>query len=410
MMLIVLTAYQHYTESNAGGVSAGTTHLTDIFDSSSPLRGAKFLAKVLEKGGLPGMVDTLKDGPAKLQQAYLNIVNYLFSSPMIVVEGGPSDRNKVIPTAIVTPSIDDVKTVNVVLRMTRNFFIKSSSMAPILMHLIEQGGLSAVRSKALLTAQLISRHYSGMLALLAERRLPSFLMRVIAPTLTEIEVKSSPMMIQLEDMSYLTKTAFSMLFFIRDACKESSLLISEQLQLLISNPNMITFENNLNSFDSPSKTAAIGGGVTQFNSTARKWSPLHYHSTPESPDRKDEANGLLVDTAAASQVGSNVGTLRTAAEMLCVGVSAASQPLLRRLIFASDGLIVRYISQAIKALFEVPGLLPKITSSDAMQSELMKVLEMTEQACLIALELLSQVMMRFDDPYDYPSPTTSYPS
>jgi len=104
---------------------------------------------------------------------------------------------------------------------------------------------------------------------------------------------------------------------------------------------------------------------------------------------------VVLDTASASsQVGCNLGTLRSAAEMLCVGVSAASQPLLRRLILASDGLIVRYVSQAIRALFEVPTILPKIVSSSstaAVQREVMLVMEVTEQACLIALETLSQV-------------------
>lgn len=205
------------------------------------------------------------------------------------------------------------------------------------------------------------------------------------------------LLIQLEDMSYLTKTAFSMLFFIRDACKESTLIISEQLQLLISNPNSITLENSINTYDSPTKatnTATITTGGTQFNSTARKWSPLHHDdSTPESPERRDKANGTMVvlDTASASsQVGCNLGTLRSAAEMLCVGVSAASQPLLRRLILASDGLIVRYVSQAIRALFEVPKIV-SLSSTAAVQREVMIVMEVTEQACLIALETLSQV-------------------
>jgi len=51
-----------------------------FLNSNVPGAGARLVARVLEKGGLPVIIDTLRDGPPKLQQAYLNIINIVFSS------------------------------------------------------------------------------------------------------------------------------------------------------------------------------------------------------------------------------------------------------------------------------------------------------------------------------------------
>ena len=136
--------------------------------------------------------------------------------------------------------IDDIKTVNIVLRFTRNFFIKSPSLVPILLNLIEQGGLSAIKGKALLTTQLISKYHPSIFVLLIERRLSSLLLRLVTPilanyytdtltpttttTTTVVGVdgnkKSQKGTIKLMDLSYLVKASFSMIFYITDTCRE----------------------------------------------------------------------------------------------------------------------------------------------------------------------------------------------
>ena len=62
-----------------GGANNFNNPFIQAATTSTPATGAKFVARVLEKGGLPGIVDTLRDGQPKLQQAYLNIVNIIFS-------------------------------------------------------------------------------------------------------------------------------------------------------------------------------------------------------------------------------------------------------------------------------------------------------------------------------------------
>lgn len=69
--------------------NASTLSHNPFLQCNVPGAGAKFVARVLEKGGLPVIVDTLRDGPPKLQQAYLNIINIVFSSVAATTEDVP---------------------------------------------------------------------------------------------------------------------------------------------------------------------------------------------------------------------------------------------------------------------------------------------------------------------------------
>ena len=82
---------------------------------------------------------------------------------------------------------DSLQSINVVLRMSRAFFLKSVALTPILLNLMEQGGLSAVRGKALITLQLICKFSPSVLTGITEKRLPTTLVRVLASIISEQE-------------------------------------------------------------------------------------------------------------------------------------------------------------------------------------------------------------------------------
>ena len=132
-------------------------------------------------------------GPPKLQQAYLNIINMIFagevlspppsSSSSLPPSPHPSSRNHHLdshhdpPAFSPTPSAGEASpgtvAVDRVLHSLREHILRAPSILPSLVRLIDQGGSSAVRGKALITAQLLCRQSPGLLAIfLGERRLP----------------------------------------------------------------------------------------------------------------------------------------------------------------------------------------------------------------------------------------------
>ena len=63
-------------------------------ESSQPGAWAVFLSQIFEhEGSVAGILDTLKDGPPKLQQAYLNIINLIFSNNSSIEDDPPCSIN-----------------------------------------------------------------------------------------------------------------------------------------------------------------------------------------------------------------------------------------------------------------------------------------------------------------------------
>ena len=78
------TTRTHTTQTPQGKLSmAGGNNTTGA--ATAPGASSRFMVKVLDRGGLPAILETLHDGQPKLQQAYLNIINYLFSSREMLV-------------------------------------------------------------------------------------------------------------------------------------------------------------------------------------------------------------------------------------------------------------------------------------------------------------------------------------
>jgi hypothetical protein len=169
---------------------------SDPFQSNSIGSGAKFIAKVLEKGGLPILLEGLRDGQPKLQQSYLNIINTIFSNPY---ESSENESINVISYGTTTPSSNKKKngdskvndssaisqSINNSLRSTRIYFLKSQTLIPMLVKLVEQGGSTAVRGKALICIQLLCKQSPDLLASISERRLPSIIFRILEPVISQ---------------------------------------------------------------------------------------------------------------------------------------------------------------------------------------------------------------------------------
>lgn len=114
-------------------------------EAVAPGAWAHFIVNVFDQeGALSGILDALKDGPPKLQQAYLNIVN------MIFLESNTS------------PRAEDTD-VDGVLLCVRKVLVKADGALSSILRLIDQGGSSAVRAKALFAAQLLCRHSPSLL-------------------------------------------------------------------------------------------------------------------------------------------------------------------------------------------------------------------------------------------------------
>ena len=85
----------------------------------------------------------------------------------------PHDPTTPSPTPYPGESSPRIIAVDQVLHTLREHILRTPSILPSLVRLIDQGGSSAVRGKALITAQLLCRQSPSLLAIfLGERRLP----------------------------------------------------------------------------------------------------------------------------------------------------------------------------------------------------------------------------------------------
>ena len=131
-------------------------------ESSVPGAWAIFISQIFEQeGALSGILETLKDGPPKLQQANLNIVNLIFTNNTntydneIIHNNGDNLKMKI--------KMQIENDIEKTLHTIRQNLSHPESALPCILRLIEQGGSSSVRSKALLAAQLLCRYSPNLL-------------------------------------------------------------------------------------------------------------------------------------------------------------------------------------------------------------------------------------------------------
>lgn len=356
------------TSGRKGATTAASPNHPDPFLPPTAVSAAKFMVRVLEKGGLAGIVEVLRDGQPRLQQAFLNIVNLVFAAPLCVDELAPTTPGRGHKAAEDAGAV--VQGVNVALRLTRSFFLKAASTIPTVVKLAEQGASSAVRGKALLTAQLLCRQAPQSLITLGERRMPQLLARVLEPVVAQLHAAQQHGEAEPAELSYYVRTALSMVGYVKEVCEEAAAAIALQLQAV----------------------------ATDVSSGAGDAGDGHAHRTPEpSPDkhglrRKTPASAVpLKHTPGASATSKpqfDATKLTAAAEMLLAAVTISSQPTLRRLVLTCDGQIATHLANALRQL-------PKARSAAALFTthleELERALGLAEQACLVALETISQV-------------------
>jgi serine/threonine-protein kinase ULK4 len=195
----------------SNGKAAANNNISNN-NATAPGASSRFMLKVLDRGGLPAILETLNDGQPKLQQAYLNVINLLFASREQVVrwyrkrqqatgQGGDHDMDDDDMSAMDTstdPFGDTPVSVSILdrgrsaaageedLRSVRGYFLRAPGLAAAIVRLAEQGGSAAVRAKAILAAQLMGAHSTPLLAVFAEKRLPGLLVKLIE-TATDVD-------------------------------------------------------------------------------------------------------------------------------------------------------------------------------------------------------------------------------
>ena len=107
-----------------------------------------------------GILEALKDGAPKLQQAYLNIINMIFLHTNNNLSPKQEDGNQAPANSCAHSSDIDVDKT---LCSLRNLILRPETLLPSLLRLIDQGGSSAVRAKALIAAQLLCRYSPSLL-------------------------------------------------------------------------------------------------------------------------------------------------------------------------------------------------------------------------------------------------------
>jgi len=395
----------HGAHSSPGGAETG------------PGAGVRFVAKVLEVGGLPAILETLHDGQPKLQQAYLNILCVLFSSPARLAAASPSlgldetfsqDKDA---SSLLDRSLQG--TTEAALRPTRLFFLKSSTLVPSLVRLVEQGGSAAVRAKAIILAQLLCVHQPSLLAALAERRLPSALVRLLEPLAVSQRV-SRDAQAAPPGVTYASSAALCFVRHTLSAGVRGARTAANQLAALAQRGHGASSSSSSSS--SSAQLATPDSSPLSKAAQARRGqtSGVRQSSAPAgSSASKRRGTGSTAATPSTPRHGQgegeggeptsdmDVGSLATAADTLRAAVSLASQPLLRRLIVATGPHLAAALADTLEGLVagraaasSYAAAAAAATHSPSAAAEAQsagQAVSRVEQAALAALEAVAHV-------------------
>lgn len=391
---------------------------------------ARFVAKVFEKGGLPGVLDALKDGQPRLQQAYLNIILIIFG------EAATEGPRETIIRMGENPRDGGTKDGSSALRPLQQFFSRAPSLLTSLMRLIEQGGSLSVRAKALLALQLVCAHRPLTLTNANTNRLPLAFTSVVGPYAHTTEITLTH-----THSSYNIKAVLCFLSFLRTETIRALEYLADHLSHVTTNRDNNSPHRARSSRESGGERDAASlvdrdhisstrGGRTPPShqpSSPTKTTPTYAYTNPHSlshttsattnrartpnslprqtplsaagkksigggfskdvttgkeasaPDIKDDArlNALGRDYQLADMLMHYSGVLRAA-------VSVASQPILGRFIMCTG-------SQVPSALARVIRQLPGARKASESSPQLTDSVCVCEQACLFALETIAQI-------------------
>jgi hypothetical protein len=348
------------------------------------LSTAKFIAKLFEKANFPGIVELLKDGQSKVQQAFLNIINVIFCAPIVsmdMIQTSTKDTAclEVRKAIIVDPTQGTF--VKAAFTPIKSFFLRShQALLPVLFRMMEQGSLTIIRSKAMLLSQLLCIHLPSILSTLAERRLPVLLIRVLEPALSAAENSRQP-----TGNLHLTKCALSLVLYWKSITQNYIDEVAEHLKEMAK----LSFE--LLALD-PNCGEAAGRTPGQDPDTTpgKKKSPgvslPRSHLQPRSPNTKNENVSIPIE-----KLGFTSLQLKQTSELLRSIISlVAAQPALCRLVLGGNQAFLLPLANAIHALpiarSTMQSITTKMQSNDVKESILI-----AEQACLASLESLTQI-------------------
>ena len=383
----------------------------------APGAGARFMVKVLDRGGLPAILETLNDGQPKLQQAYLNVLNLLFALPAELAKAIKKDIQVEAPTASPLNKAARVfsRASNTVpgaaeLRSTRQFFLRSATLVPTILKLVETGGSTAVRAKALLTAQLFCDHQPALLTQFCERRLPSILMRLVEPLvlaasgsagqsvrsslqqLTRGSGAAEPTTVPKGSAAYPMHAALSFLAFVRAACTSGSAELAVQIARIAAVDGDPTYGGSYGGASpSPTKRSTLrspGAGSSSYRSSPA----VNQRLTPSGADKRGgSSHGGHRPSSRSGAIAPDISRIHSLTELVRGTLAAAVLPSLRRLILADGPDLVLAVTSALAELPKARAGLTTISASDPFAVEAAAALSAADQALLAALEGIAAV-------------------
>ena len=334
--------------------------------AESPMSGAHFIARVLEKNGLVGFIDSMRDGRPRLQQAYLNIFSLIFTPIPFHSNGG----------------INQPTTTDGSLSKVRTFFVKAHvQLLPTVCRLVDKGSSVIVQAKAVLAIALFCQYRPELTIALCEQRFHSVLMKLTGPMVASAEklfadvtngssdclpkVLKRGIFGKVEDAygaqqksaSYSLYNGQCVLFLLqvlREQLSASILFIGEELKENSSDTVVVT-TSKPKALITPTKQRSSSPGTNKGDQQGRK-SPL--------VDMRDTIS---------SQGDERLSSMKSRSDVLKATISLCSHPTTRRLVIGES--FLQYLSQVFR-------------SSSNRDSEWKKV---AEDAMLVSLEYVSQV-------------------
>ena len=319
----------------------------------------------------------------------------------------------------------------------RQAFLLSSHLITALLRLADQGSSSVIKAKALLALQLLCRHSPHLLVALGDRRFPLSLVRLVEPYLTKLEeveedknrencMMSSKRMSPnstkskgkggqedsvVVEPTYVEKAGLSMILLLREAAVAAAVQIYLQQCLATKNKSsLLSISEILPGFQ---VYYSENNKVLQRNQMVRNLTDdfVNLHSKHNFIPFDDDDNNML-------QV--NLVDLEVAADILRATLSMAAQPSLRRLMvfmsFNSSNTVVgtgvvreqessrrkemNHCNENgevvfVRLLAMVLGLLSHTRACVVTQESTtsLRVITNVEQAAMVALEIIGQVII-----------------
>eukprot|EP01041_Mallomonas_annulata_P002963 gene2963-5817_t len=399
----------------------------------APMTGARFVARILDKGVLQSIIDNIRDGPLRLQQAYINILNLIFCKPVSFLNmdnNNNTNSNKTTDTSTSDENSTDSYYTNQFflkpynehndntsendlensLRSHRLFLCKSALLVPALVRLVEQGGSYCIRSKALLSIQLISRYYSPCLHILTEKRLAVSLTRLLEhpiPTTNNngnnTDGNGNGNGDKDTSMVQFSRSGWSMLLFLRKTMLQSVYTLKTELTKL-----EIELTDEIHRTATSTSTSSVHS--TPNRKTPSKSSSSSHIQTP-TPTSASGKNTTILPSK-TSQMMIDVTELLSVTNTLRPCLPLITPPSLRKYAISID--FISNLSEIFVILSRTRVTLGKVRNVELQglekEHDVQSAFQLVEETVLVALELVSQMDLRQMCTHNINTNTTATPN